>query len=382
MPSVDLDFDPWGLAALPLAQFLLGSDRRMALLTCLAGEVLGGLLFLYIPALGTFAIPMGLGSVSAAVLSSQILFAPEQRGDALLALAAGSLVVIGQQISQVGQDFTTTEFLTFDQRAYLVDLSLGFNPLTIIIGAVDSLPAALKTGVVQTLLLAYASIMLVMAWVVLMHLRLRSSRWALALAAMLLAGCVGGALYHIFPAVGPKFAFPSFPAMPSPAGLSAAAAPADLALVRNCMPSLHTTWALLIVINTAGLRRLCRWGAAAFAACIIAATLVWGQHYLIDLIVAVPFTVAMQGSAESLLGRQRPGVGCWIGVVCLAAWLFVLVAHVDWLLNYRGITLGASAATLIISLLAYKYGIGCELSTTRTIMDNSRGLAGFGRIAV
>ncbi len=352
MHSLDLEFDPWALAALPLAQFLLGTNWRMAVLTCLAGEVLCAASARYVPALAAFAFPIGLGLASFAVLSATMLFSPKQRGSALLMLAAGSLVIIGQQISEIGQAFTTADLWTFDNRAYLVDLSFGFNPVTSVIDAVDALPMVLRTCVSQMLGLAYASIMLVMAWVVLLHLRARSPRWALALTAMLLAGAVGGSIYHIFPAAGPGFAFPSFPAMPSPATSSAAAAPVDPHLPRNCMPSLHTTWALLIVINTGGLARMLRLCAVAFAACIIVSTLMLGQHYLIDLIVAY-FAVAIQELARSLLCRQLPRAGFWIGGACVAAWLFVLVAHVGWLLDGDRITLTASAATLTLSMIAY-----------------------------
>ncbi|HEY1932894.1 MAG TPA: phosphatase PAP2 family protein [Acetobacteraceae bacterium] len=369
MHRVELSFDPWGFAALPLAQFLLVPDRRPAWIACAAGLLLTFVLIHWLPALRTFAEPIGLGVASVTVLSATILVSPQRRGSALLALAAGSLVLIGQQISQIGQYFTTTDALTYDHRAYLVDLSLGFDPTAVVLSALNALHGTLHSLVVLLVGLSYAAIMLMMAWVVLIHLRHRSPRWVLALTALLLAGAVGGVLYHLFPAAGPAFAFRAFPALPPASAVSPAAAALDPRYARNCMPSLHATWALLIAINTAGLSRMLRGFAVAFAMLVIVATLYLGQHYLIDLIVAAPFTVAIQALAEAAVNRQRPGPAFWIGSGCVAAWLFVLVGNVEWLLAIPGLTLMASVLTLAVSTAAYLAG----LRVTGTLTDVTAG---------
>lgn len=63
----------------------------------------------------------------------------------------------------------------------------------------------------------------------------------------------------------------------------------DPVALRNCIPSLHMTWALLAVVYTSP-----RWRAIAviFAALTAAATIGIGEHYVIDLVVAVPYTWA------------------------------------------------------------------------------------------
>ncbi|MGB6159359.1 MAG: phosphatase PAP2 family protein, partial [Acidobacteriaceae bacterium] len=58
---------------------------------------------------------------------------------------------------------------------------------------------------------------------------------------------------------------------------------ADPMALRNCIPSLHLTWALLGVVYIAP---RWRWSAIVFAALTATATLGIGEHYLIDLIVA------------------------------------------------------------------------------------------------
>jgi len=353
MHALSVSFDPWALAALLVAQFLLEPDRRAAWITCAIGIALSFVLLRWQPSLGGFAEPISLGITSFAVLCITMLIWPERRDRAQLVLAAGLLVVIGQQISGVGQYFTTTEAMTFDHRAYLVDLSLGFNPVGVVLSAIEAMPGFLNTSVMHLLHLTYATIMLMMALVVLLHLRNQSTGWSLALAAFLLAGAAGGTLYHVFPAAGPVFAFATFPELPLASALTPAPAILDPHYIRNCMPSLHVTLALLIVINTNGLSRTVRTFAIMFASSTIIATLALGQHYLIDLIVAAPFTSAIQAMARSIVSSKWPSPGFWIGSGCVAGWLFVLVTHVEWFLEVPGFTLIASALTLVVSVFAY-----------------------------
>lgn len=352
---LDLSFDPWSLAAPFVALIVLEQDRRPAFIACLFSIPLSLMFIHWQPSLAEFSAPICVGFASFAVLSVMMLVRSEARTKALFILAAGSLVILGQQISQAIEAFTTTAALTFDNRAYLVDLSLGLNPVGLIQSALALLPGLLKSGATLVLVITYQAIMFVMALVVLLHLRKQSSHWSIALTALLLAGAVGGVLYHFFPAAGPRFAFPDFPELPLVSALTPAADKLDLQYIRNCMPSLHTTWALLIVINSAGLSRMLRTGAIIFAILTVAATLALGQHYLIDLIVAVPFTVAIQAAAQSLITRRWPAPGFWIGGACVALWLHVLIGHVEWLLTTPGLTLTASALTLAASVLAYRF---------------------------
>jgi hypothetical protein len=103
--------------------------------------------------------------------------------------------------------------------------------------------------------------------------------------AFILNFTAGYLLYWLLPASGPVYAFSGFPA-------HAPAAPPlkllDLAAPPNCMPSLHTSTAVL------ALAFCWRWTAARIGAGIILAltviaTLATGEHYLIDLIVALPY---------------------------------------------------------------------------------------------
>ena len=56
---------------------------------------------------------------------------------------------------------------------------------------------------------------------------------------------------------------------------------------RNCVPSMHLTCALFLWTNTRG---WLRWVTATFAFFTALATLATGEHYVFDLVVAVPWT--------------------------------------------------------------------------------------------
>lgn len=92
-------------------------------------------------------------------------------------------------------------------------------------------------------------------------------------------------LYALFPAAGPLYYFEHIQ-MDSP---------------RNAMPSMHMFFALAILLNAKGwTARLC---ASGFVLLTIGATLGSGEHYLIDLVAAVPFTFTVQYLAS--LNREQ-----------------------------------------------------------------------------
>ena len=92
--------------------------------------------------------------------------------------------------------------------------------------------------------------------------------WSLCLAALLAVPC-----YFLFPAVGPAHVV-----QPGAA--------------RNCMPSLHFTWAALLWVNTRP-KRL-RGLFLVFVGITAFTTLATGEHYVLDLVAALPFTCLVQ----------------------------------------------------------------------------------------
>ena len=129
---------------------------------------------------------------------------------------------------------------------------------------------------------------------------------------LVVMGAVGYSLYFLFPVCGPKFAFPQFPFNPpDAASLAGKLIPVPPA-PRNAVPSLHMASALVAFLHA----RRYGWIAGAVAAVFVAgtflATMGTGEHYLVDLLVAVPFTLAM----DALLA---PSPRRWTIVISCAA---------------------------------------------------------------
>lgn len=136
--------------------------------------------------------------------------------------------------------------------------------------------------VVRVLQVAYASLgfVIVLVWAIEQDFVMRR--------AVLLRGILCGLFYVAFPAVGPAH-YDFLRGM-------AAATP------RNCMPSMHFGWALLIAMNARNSwLRNSLW---IYSALIAIATIALGEHYLVDLLAALPYVLVIQWAAESI-----PGVG-------------------------------------------------------------------------
>ena len=127
--------------------------------------------------------------------------------------------------------------------------------------------------------------------------RVRERQSVLILALFLSLMLVGFAQYGIYPAVGPRYAFGAlYPGNP-PLLTQIAIQPMTVPdAPRNCMPSLHLAGALAIWWNS---RLWPRWGrllAGLFLWATIFSTLALGEHYLVDLVVALPFTLIFQAA--------------------------------------------------------------------------------------
>jgi hypothetical protein len=160
---------------------------------------------------------------------------------------------------------------------------------------------------------------------------LRDRRKAVsAMIAFLITGPVGVIFYNLLPAVGPIHIFLSqFPWKPIPAEQVTRlfVEPIPVAGLRNCMPSLHMGWVLLAWWYSRGLSVWERGIAMAFVVFTIFATMGTGEHYLIDLVVAFPFTVFLQGLCA--LGLR------WNDRTRLTAVLYGLLLTLGWIAALR-----------------------------------------------
>ena len=161
-----------------------------------------------------------------------------------------------------------------------------------------------------------------------------------------IAAAAGWILYLQYPAVGPIFAFPAdFPAALPAVRLDLAQPPIEAP--RNCMPSLHTAWALLILWSSRPFRLWVKLLAGTVLLLTLLATLGLGQHYFVDLVVALPFALAVRAVCLPGIRRQRL-MAIGVGSSLTAAW-FVALKQKAFL---TGVPMAALSGFLLLTVLA------------------------------
>ncbi|MFF3849239.1 phosphatase PAP2 family protein [Streptomyces sp. NPDC002328] len=149
----------------------------------------------------------------------------------------------------------------------------------------------------------------------------------------LVIGLLGPAIYMIFPVVGPIYAYGGGSENWAPAGhwsqvpsvVHWAVAdlwpqtpppvqpplpmPFDEITPRNCMPSLHTAWAVTIFVHSRKAPRVLRWAGAFWLVATLTATVGFGYHYGADLLAGVVFALTVEGALRAHdNGWDRSGI--------------------------------------------------------------------------
>ena len=139
----------------------------------------------------------------------------------------------------------------------------------------------------------------------------------------LVIGLLGPGIYMIFPVVGPVFAYGPgasgtggghwalanlWPDLPPPIS-GPLPMTYDGITPRNCMPSLHTAWAVAIFIHSRTGPRILRYAGTFWLIATLGATLGFGYHYGVDLVAGVVFTLTIEAALRSLdRGWDRSGI--------------------------------------------------------------------------
>ncbi len=133
-----------------------------------------------------------------------------------------------------------------------------------------------------------------------------------SVAAFLITGPVGACFYTMFPALGPVHIFlDRFPWHPLAfeQARKLLLEPIAVAGPRNAIPSLHAAWIFLVFWYARNLSVIEKIGAGIFVFFTLCATLGTGEHYLVDLVVAIPFTVLILGLTQIIFsGNRKSGV--------------------------------------------------------------------------
>jgi hypothetical protein len=318
-----------------LAVFVLAIALRLA---CV--RIMGGLGAYY--GVGWISWGAFLGLASLMVLAIQVVRSrDEERRLCRQTFFAGAVFPLSSLL--IGYSVPLTTWLrpqTYDALLLAFDGGLGFQP-SFVLGrwlSEDSTAWGLTTVVYYALpfavCLLYAS-----------HLasdRKQKRQPVPILALFLSLMLVGFAQYGIYPAVGPKHAFAVLYPWHPPALHQIILEPMMVpSAPRNCMPSLHLAGALAIWWNS---RLWPRWGrllAALFLWATIFSTMALGEHYLVDLVVALPFTLIFQAAwtvsvpfaqsvrQTSLVVGPLLTVG-WMGALRFGLRLFLISPVISW----------------------------------------------------
>lgn len=242
---------------------------------------------------------------------------------------------------------------TYDEYLLFADRGFGFHPSLAMYGLVERL------GLFPVISAIYGSLTLCLGLCYALHVG-PGRRSAQVFALLALAGVAGPLCYRLLPACGPVWLLGSScytgEIASSCANLSMAdlgPVPLDPSWPRNAIPSLHLAWALLMWWTLRD-RRVLRWVGLAFVLGTALATLGGGEHYLVDLVAAFPFSLGVwalcMGDAPLTDPRRMlPLAGSWM---VLLVWVecIRLAPQVFWIspLLTWAMAAGIAGGTLVV----------------------------------
>lgn len=308
---------PW--VSLAVAMVGLSNRRRICALSmaaaldvlCAAARVVrGGML-----AFGTGPLLVLTGLAVVALLR----WTGTERATAFRGIAFGLLLIIASKVGDAWLSITAMLRPTvLDEYALLADQALA-QPSWLVGRLVDA------GGPFLNAVLHWVYIELPVAAVVVAVYQLRNvstGGWPrqFLMPTFLLLGLIGPVIYVLFPLVGPYVAFGSagggfrvgdyWPHALPPTHLSPRAIHFDRSTPRNCMPSMHTAWALTVFIHSRGGPRWLRSGGTFWLVGTIAATLGFGYHYGVDLVAGAVLCLTMESALrEPAQGRSWSRAG-------------------------------------------------------------------------
>ncbi|MFE1247015.1 phosphatase PAP2 family protein [Streptomyces sp. NPDC058735] len=202
-------------------------------------------------------------------------------------------------------------------------------------------------------------------------------------------GLLGPGIYMLFPVVGPVFAYGPgasgtggpewaaanlWPHTPLPVG-TPLPMPYDGITPRNCMPSLHTAWAVAIYVHTRRAPRALRYAGTFWLVATLAATLGFGYHYGVDLIAGVVFALTIEAALRAHAhGWDRPDIRLVAYGTAVFAALLVAYRHLPTEMAARP---ELSGPLLVLAMISVIYGyVRTTGPRARTLDDDSAPTGG------
>lgn len=264
-----------------------------------------------------------LTPVAAAVQLAFLAAGPrDRRPERRQALVRGLLLLGGVLAS--ASDMKSLGWLnpTYDAAIFNMDQHLLVRIPSIAMHAADSVPR-----LYAVVFFVYSSVPAIIAIFDVLSSRRRGLSMTLIFS---VSGYVGSLCYHVVPSAGPPFLVPGYyrSVWATRRVLISATSVLKAGPPRNCMPSLHAAWAYLLLVNLRFVRRpIGRLVIGTAALLTILAALTAGQHWFVDLIVALPFAV----SVDAFLGQlPRPSmpralIG-FVGAVSVGLWFWAIMS--------------------------------------------------------
>ncbi|GAA2070020.1 phosphatase PAP2 family protein [Streptomyces albiaxialis] len=252
---------------------------------------------------GALWVVLGLGVIALVRRTGK------ERALLLKGVGLGLLLVAGRKTGETWLVITSkTRPMVLDQYVATADHALG-NP-SWLVGRIVEATAPVGTSILDWV---YAQLAVGAVAVAAYQLRnvakeRRFPRHHLV-RTFLVIGLLGPAFYMIFPVVGPIYAYGAegghwalanlWPDTPPPF-TAPHPMPHDGITPRNCMPSLHTAWAVVIFIHSRQGPRLLRLLGTLWLITTLGATLGFGYHYGVDLVAGVVFAITIEAAMRAL----------------------------------------------------------------------------------
>jgi len=329
--NFDEPYLPFAIAG-ALAFFLRAAPSRWEIYAWLTASVIF-VKIIHLPQVPFWVLRVASGSAvlgfgALLLLGLRALWSEQEGRENALALLVPALVLVlfifasGNVLRYSGSLNPKTD----DAWLYAFDGSLGFQP-SFLMGRIMFGSVILARSAFLTYLSLPFAMAGVCAWQV--PVAARRVSWHI-LTVLLLAGVTGFVLYNVVPGTGPIYAFGrDFPSHSLPyKDLSAfvlqkMSIPLDIP--RNAMPSLHVGWVVLLWWNSRGFPRALRAAVLLYVCLTVFATMGGGQHYLVDLVVSLPFVLAVQAAASyALPNTTRRITALAAGLGFTMAWLFLV----------------------------------------------------------
>jgi PAP2 superfamily len=307
--------------------FLAGKPEKIELgTTCLLGLIMAAAITQpgRLPSM-MVSLAAGFGLAGMAnMISSAIWQFPRPRTETMRALgpACALIFFVGSAVNTLMAGFFRQR--TYDLYVYALDGSFGTQ--------ISFLAGSLIRGKVlptYAVIVTYEFIVVAIAafYAAFMHRRSRPV-WEL-MELFFGASLLGYFFYTIFPATGPGYVFGGFPmafmSMDQLRHFTPESIPIAMLFPRNAVPSLHFSWALMIWWNSKSLPKWAQLIAGLFVLGTAFSAMAIGEHYLFDLIVALPFSLMVQALMIRTVKLSDPArwVPAAAGLVMFALWMVI-----------------------------------------------------------